>query len=74
MVGWIVYRTLRRTDKAAVSDLATVIGAIGGAAVTGLFHSGRLFGFYAMGLAAGFFVYLLLALGPLKDVPFLGGD
>ena len=74
VVGWIVYRTLRRTDKAAVSDIATVIGAVGGAAVTGLFDSSRLFGFYAIGLAAGFFLYLWLAATWLKDVPFLGGD
>ena len=35
VVGYITYRTLvRTTANAAVSDLATVIGAIGGEAVT----------------------------------------
>jgi outer membrane lipoprotein SlyB len=38
VVGYITYRTLARTtEKVAISDLATVIGAIGGAAITGLF-------------------------------------
>jgi NhaP-type Na+/H+ or K+/H+ antiporter len=74
VVGWIVYRTLRRTtDKAGVSDLATVIGAIGGAAVTTHFHSDRLFGFYSIGLAAGFFVYLVLGHTLFKNSLWLGG-
>ena len=36
-VGYITYRTLVRTEKSNVSDIATVVGAVGGAAVTGLF-------------------------------------
>ncbi|MFE1500161.1 hypothetical protein ACFW89_34445, partial [Streptomyces albidoflavus] len=37
-VGYITYRTLARTtDKAAITDLATVIGAIGGGVVTTLY-------------------------------------
>ena len=74
VIGWIVYRTLRRSDKTAVSDIATVLGAVGGAAVTGIFDVPRLFGFYAIGLAFGFFLYLLLAATFLKNVVFLGGD
>jgi hypothetical protein len=71
VVGWVTYRTLRRIDKAGVSDIASVIGAVGGAAVTGLF-SDELFGLYAIGLAIGFFAYLLLAVTVLKDVEWLG--
>ncbi|MDQ1677832.1 MAG: hypothetical protein QOC93_2976 [Actinomycetota bacterium] len=59
VVGWITYRTLVRTPTAAsLSDIATVIGAIGGAAVVGLFADQHLFGLYSVGLATGFFGYL----------------
>lgn len=58
-VGFVTYRTLvRTTDKAAISDLAAVIGAVGGATVTGLFAAGsRLFGWYSIGLLAGMAIY-----------------
>jgi uncharacterized membrane protein YeaQ/YmgE (transglycosylase-associated protein family) len=63
VIGWITYRTLRRTQTNGLSDLATIIGAVGGAAITGLFPraSGE-FGFYSIGLLLGFFAYLLVAL------------
>lgn len=61
VVGWVAYRTLvRRTDQATLSDLATVIGALGGAAVVGIFNDKHLFGLYSIGLAIGFFAYLLI--------------
>ncbi len=63
VVGWITYRTLRRKDGAALlSDISTVIGAVGGAAVTALFKSGEMFGAYSVGLGIGFFLYLIIAL------------
>lgn len=71
IIGWVTYRTLRKTDKVAISHIASVVGAVGGAAVTGLFK-GSLFGWYCIGLAAGFFVYLILGTTVLKDVPWLG--
>ena len=76
VIGWITYRTLRRTsDEVKLSDIATVIGAVGGAAVTALFNSQAMFGCYAIGLAAGFFVYLILGHTLLKDSDWLGsGD
>lgn len=61
VIGWITYRTLRRTQKTGLSDIATVIGAIGGGAVLGIFGEGDPFGWYAIGLAAGFFLYLVVA-------------
>ena|SRR5271165_1360696 len=63
VVGWVTYRTLRRSQTAGISDIASVIGAVGGAAVTGLFskESGA-FGTYCIGLAVGFFLYLITAL------------
>ena len=61
VVGWVTYRTLRRREgAAALSDIATVIGAVGGAAVTALFDDDRLFGAYSIGLAVGFFGYFAI--------------
>ena len=63
VIGWVTYRTLRRrAGGASLSDIATVIGAVGGAAVTALFKDADLFGAYCIGLAAGFFLYFLTAL------------
>lgn len=76
VIGWITYRTLRRTgETVALSNIATVIGAVGGAAVTGLFKSQELFAWYSIGLAIGFFLYLVLATTAFKDTTWLGsGD
>ncbi len=63
VMGWITYRTLRRREgAAALSDIATVVGAVGGAAVTALFRTADLFGAYCIGLFVGFFAYLVVAL------------
>jgi hypothetical protein len=63
VVGWITYRTLRRITDTKISDLAAVLGAVGGAAVTGLFKPGGAeFGWYCIGLFAGFFLYFRIAL------------
>jgi O-antigen/teichoic acid export membrane protein len=62
VIGWVTYRTLRRREGAVgLSDIATVIGAVGGAAVVELFGSPDIFGWYAIGLGIGFFGYLGLA-------------
>jgi len=75
VVGWITYRTLRRSKEgAALSDIAAVIGAVGGAAITGLFDSEALFAWYSIGLFVGFFVYLILGVTVLKDTGWLGSD
>jgi hypothetical protein len=76
VIGWIVYRTLRRTDAVALSDIATVIGAVGGGAVLGIFKSETSFGWYAIGLVGGFFAYLLLSLalsGRKATAKWMGG-
>lgn len=74
VIGWVTYRTLRRKGQtAAISDLAGVIGAIGGSAVTVIFGDKDIFGCYAIGLAAGFFLYLIAAV-KLKDVGWLSDD
>jgi uncharacterized membrane protein YeaQ/YmgE (transglycosylase-associated protein family) len=61
VVGWITYRTLRHSEKTGLSDIATVIGAVGGAAVTKLFPKDQgEFGMYCIGLTAGFFLYIVV--------------
>ncbi len=62
VIGWITYRTLRRKEgSAALSDIATVLGVVGGGSVTALFKEADTFAWYAIGLAIGFFVYLIVA-------------
>jgi NhaP-type Na+/H+ or K+/H+ antiporter len=74
VIGWIVYRTLRRAPKTGISDVATVIGAVGGGAVTGIFDTPDLFAWYSIGLAAGFFGYLVLGHTVFKNSAWLGGE
>jgi hypothetical protein len=63
VIGWVTYRTLRRSTPTGLSDIATVIGAVGGAAVTGLFPAAdSSFGAYGIGLGIGFLFYLITAL------------
>lgn len=73
VIGWVTYRTLRRKEAVAISDIASVIGAVGGAAVTALFAK-DLFALYSIGLAVGFFMYMILGHTWLKDSPWLGGE
>ena len=78
VVGWVTYRTLRRKEGAvALSDLSTVIGIVGGAAITTLFKDEVLFGSYAIGLAVGFFAYFIVALileGKKTTTTWMGGN
>lgn len=63
VIGYITYRTLRHKTSSGLSDIAAVIGAVGGGAVLQLFPTGTAgFDQYAAGLAAGFFIYLALSL------------
>ena len=74
VVGFVTYRTLRRShETVSLSNIATVIGAVGGAAVTAMFDDGQMFGAYCIGLAVGFFFYLILAETVLDDSTWLGG-
>ena len=65
LTGWITSSILRRAKRDGLSDISTVIAAVGGAAVLGLFpkESGA-FGIYAIGLAVGFWWYLRTAMKP----------
>lgn len=62
LIGYIAYRTLILTvDKTAISDLTTVIAAVGGGAVTAVITPQTSnFGWYAIGLLTGFAGYGLL--------------
>ena len=62
IIGWYVYYINRyRKGDVQLSDLVTVIGAIGGGAVLALFKQGTdLFGGYGIGLAIGFFGYFIV--------------
>jgi len=76
VIGWITYRTLRRTNETvAISNIASVIAAVGGGDVTTLFKDANAFAWYSIGLEVGFFLYLILGATVLKDTPWLGtGD
>jgi hypothetical protein len=76
VVGWVTYRTLRRKEGSVLlSDIATVIGAVGGGAITTLFKDGAIFGGYCIGLAVGFFAYFIVNLmvyGKDQSGPWMG--
>lgn len=62
VIGWFTYFVNRhRTGEVTLGDVATIVGAVGGAAVLALFPAGTdLFGGYGIGLAVGFFGYFLV--------------
>jgi hypothetical protein len=74
VIGWFSYYTMRYSSSHALTDIAVVIGALGGAAVLALFPAGSdLFGAYGIGLAVGFFVYvLILIVAMLRSVGWKG--
>src|SRR5690348_8602907 len=60
VIGWFTYFVNRYRAQVTLADVATVIGALGGAAVLALFPAGsQLFSAYGIGLAVGFFGYFL---------------
>jgi uncharacterized membrane protein YeaQ/YmgE (transglycosylase-associated protein family) len=71
VIGWVTYRTLRRnSDAVSLSDIATVIGAVGGAAVTTLFQDDTtMFAWYSIGLAIGFFGYFVVGVLAKDNAP-----
>ena len=75
VIGWVTYRTLRRRGEVvALSDIASVIGAVGGGWVTSQFSSPDAFAWYCIGLFVGFFGYLVIGVTILKDTAWLGSD
>ena len=72
VIGWNLYLINRyRSGTVQLQDLVTLIGALGGGAVLTLFKPATsLFGYYGIGLAAGFFLYFAVL---LLMVRFSGG-
>lgn len=63
VIGWFTYFVNRYRSEVKLADVASILGAIGGAAVLELFPSDTvLFGAYGVGLAVGFFAYFLILL------------
>ena len=62
IIGWYVYYVNRyRKAEVQFSDIVTLVGAIGGAAILNLFPAQTgLFGAYGVGLFIGFFGYFLI--------------
>ena len=71
VVGWYVYYINRwRKDDVQLSDIVTLVGAIGGAAVLALFpEKSDLFGAYGIGLAVGFFLYFFILVILVNKAP-----
>src|SRR5262249_30004416 len=64
VVGWIAYRTLRLTVGTNIfAAIAIIVAVVGGAAVTTLLKDDVVFGWYAIGLAIGFFAYFGIGWG-----------
>ena len=60
--GYLLYYAVRHTKDFSVDLLSSAIGAVGGGAVIGMLGRTELWiGPYGIGLAAGFFFYLILA-------------
>lgn len=64
VIGWYAYHINRyRKGDVQLSDLATLLGILGGGSVLALFKAQTdLFGAYGLGLAVGFFSYFLVLL------------
>ena len=63
VIGWFTYFTNRYRREVSLTDIATIIGALGGAAILALFRPRTdLFGAYGFGLAVGFFGYFIVLL------------
>lgn len=61
VIGWFTYFVNRYRSTVVLGDVATIIGAVGGAAVLALFPEGSsMFDLYGIGLAVGFFAYFLV--------------
>ena len=62
IIGWHVYYINRyRKGDVQLSDLVTLLGILGGGAITALFPARTdLFGAYGIGLFCGFFTYFIV--------------
>ena len=83
VVGWITYYTMRKNTKPrALEDITVIISALVGPAILAVFPApadGKqtMFGWYGIGLAIGFFLYLIIFVlllwkAPLKLLRMMG--
>jgi len=71
VIGWTTYFILRRAQPKTLGDITTFIGAIGGAAVTGLFDpKADVFAGYAIGLLVGFALFFIVYLSIIGKKDF----
>lgn len=63
IIGWLTYYAVRRTTNFGIKTIGTVVGVLGGAAVTRFLSDAHdWIGPYGIGLAVGFISYLVVAL------------
>jgi hypothetical protein len=75
VMGWGLYYLNRYREKVLVTDLAAIVGVIGGAAILTLFPAKTdLFGAYAIGLGAGFFGYFIVLVAMVAKSPTVTVD
>jgi len=76
ILGWYLYFINRyRSGPVDFGDIITILGAVGGAAVTALFKAGSdLFGAYGIGLAIGFFLYYAILNSMVARSPNFDAD
>ena len=83
VIGWVTLFYLAPRSTGALTDISTLIGALGGATIIGLFSPEKIvFAGYGIGLAAGFFAYFyvfkkivgLSAIGETLLVKKTGGE
>lgn len=76
IIGWYIYYINRyRKGEVGFQDITALVGAIGGGAVTKLFSTdGTLFAAYGIGLAVGFFAYLIFLLVLVRMSPNFDSD
>ena len=65
VIGWITYYTMRKnTQPRELADITVIISALAGPAILAVFPApedgkSTMFGWYGIGLAIGFFLYLV---------------
>jgi hypothetical protein len=71
VLGWLIYFVNRhRRGEVALTDIGSLIAAVGAGAVLSLFPSGTdLFGAYGIGLAVGFFSYFVVLVVLVRKTP-----
>jgi hypothetical protein len=75
VIGWITYYTMRKnTEPRVLADITVIISALVGPAILAVFPApveGKqtMFGWYGIGLAIGFFLYLIVFILLLWKAP-----